>query len=341
MKFSNLEDIIRYHVQLSSTPNSRGFYSVLCKVCNDHGRKGKRAGFKFEGDVVGYNCFNCGIATKYDPSTHFNISDKMKTVLKDFDIPEEDYKSLSINILKSNTYDKKQEPSSYELDVPTIKLPDSFYKLGSKPNDLWSEIATIFLQNRNFNINDYQFYLSTEKRWEGRLIIPIYKNRRLIFYQGRKLDSSIAGSKYLSPNSPKECVFYNYNEIFNYNDSVLFIVEGFFKAFPINGVAILGNKFTPQQIEILNKCKRKKIYIPDKTGNGHFSAEQALDNGWSISLPKIGDCSDIDDAIRQYGLMYVLKTIINNTTEGIHAKIKLNLYCDDSKSGKIKNKKSY
>jgi hypothetical protein len=61
MKIPTLEEVIRNNIQISNIPSSKGFYPVLCKICHDHGRKGLRAGFKFNDDgSVGYNCFNCG-----------------------------------------------------------------------------------------------------------------------------------------------------------------------------------------------------------------------------------------------------------------------------------------
>lgn len=329
MLFSNLEEVIRYHVPLPSYCNSRGFYSILCKVCGDHGRKGLRAGFTFDSDgKVGYHCFNCGIKTKYDPNEYVKISVKMKEVLTAFGIPEEDYKSIYLSNLKNNNVKNiKKETISQDLDPPQISLPSHFYKVLSKTDDIWSTIAQEYLKSRNFNINDYTFFLSNDDKWLGRLIIPIYKNRKLIFYQGRKMDESIPGAKYRAADTTRDCVFFNYKEIFNYTQTPLFIVEGFFDAWLLNGVAILGNDFTPQQLKILEKSPRKKIYVPDKFGNGHIAAKQALEQGWSLGLPDIGMCKDIDESIKHYGKIYTIKSLVNNIYDGINAEVRLKLWC--------------
>lgn len=57
-------------------------------------------------------------------------------------------------------------------------------------------------------------------------------------------------------------------------------------------------------------------------------AEQALDEGWSISCPEIGDCKDVSEAVRKYGKMYVLKTITENKMTGFMARTYLGFYCE-------------
>lgn len=336
MQFSNLEEVIRYHIPLPSYCNSRGFYSILCKVCNDHGKKGLRAGFTFDHDgKVGYHCFNCGLKSKYDPTEHITLSENMKKVLTAFGVPESDYKYIYVSSLKQNSTPKTKEKVDTNLEPPEIKLPTHFYKLGSKPDDIWSAIAYEYLRIRKFTPEDYTFFLSTNDKWLGRLIIPIYKNRKIIYYQGRKMDDSIEGPKYRAPFASRECVFFNYKEIFKHTEDPLFIVEGFFDAWLLNGVAIFGNDFTPQQIEILNKSPRKKVYIPDKEGKGYIAAKQALKNGWQLGLPNLGACKDIDEAINHYGKLYTLKSLVDNIYEGIQAKIRLDLYCNDKERSKI------
>lgn len=335
MNFTNLEDVIRYHIQLPSNCKSNGFFQVLCKVCNDHGGKGKRAGFIFDSNgVVGYNCFNCGIKTKYDPSDNSTISAKMKSVLASFGIEENEYKFIHLeNIKNNNSLKIKKTNKNNNLEPQIITLPDHFYKLNNNSNDIWSQIALEFLNLRKINFKDYPFYLSTNKEWLGRLIIPIYKDNNLIFYQGRKMDECIEGQKYKSPIISKTCVFFNYAEIFKNTNLPLFITEGFFDALCVNGVAIFGNSLTKQQIEILNKSKRKKVYIPDKYGSGDIGAEQALENNWSLGLPEIGQCKDINEAIVKYGKIYTIKSLMDNIYEGISAKAKLGFFTYDKKTG--------
>lgn len=331
MQFHDLEDLIRYHVNLPSHHNSRGFYPVLCKLCNDHGRKGNRAGFVFDGGVVGYHCFNCGIKTKFDPSVHANYSEKMISVLTAFGITKEEMDSVLLES-SDNTKPKskgKQNPLSSTLDPKEIVLPNHFYRLGSKTDDVWSNIAIEYLEvERNFNYKEYPFYLSTNKYWTGRLIIPFFKNNQIIYFQGRKMDESIKGPKYRAASVPRDCVLYGFDELFTFSEAPLYIFEGFFDAFLFNGVAILGNDFTPQQIEILNRSKRKKVYVPDRLGNGIIGGKIALEAGWGISLPKIDSAKDVDEAVKKYGKLVVLKSMVDNTIYDKEiAYIQLEAYC--------------
>jgi DNA primase len=144
--------------------------------------------------------------------------------------------------------------------------------------------------------------------------MPIYKNNNLIYYIGRALYD--AEKKYETPAVAKERILFGYDKLFDYEDkSPLFVIEGWFDAFAIGGVAILGNVITDAQRQWLDRSPREKIYIPDRFGDGRRAAEQALDFGWSISTPDIGsDSKDMDEAVLKYGKIYVIKTILEHKT---------------------------
>ena len=161
-------------------------------------------------------------------------------------------------------------------------------------------------------------------------MIPFYKDGKLIFYQGRDL-SGTRTKKYLSPDIPRENVFYGYDNVFKDTEEPLYIVEGWFDAWHLEGVAVLGNKMTPHQIHWINQSRRPKVVIPDRLGDGYLLAEQALELGWSVSTPDIGDCKDPNEAIKMYGKLYTLMTIRTHTYEGFEAALRIKFYCDDKK----------
>jgi hypothetical protein len=117
----------------------------------------------------------------------------------------------------------------------------------------------------------------------------------------------------------------------------LYIVEGIFDAMSIDGVAIIGNEITDAQIEWLNRSRRKKVYIPDRFGDGRRVALDCLEHGWSISTPDIGSCKDMNEAVKKYGKMYVMKSIAENTADGLVAETKLRIYSEQKDPRKKKN----
>jgi len=329
-----LEDVIRRNVPLS-TQNELGWFPVLHTAC-DHGRKGKRAGFKFNGDSVWFNCFNCALGAAYTPSEHPFLSENMRQVMDDFLIPASEYRQVVLEALKEHptlSSNKIPEEPSENLEPPEIPLPDIFYKLSETSNS-WATLANQYLKNRGIDPNSYPFMLARKsnqkhlKDWFGRLIIPIYKNKKLIFYLGRDLTSKVR-NKYEFPSVSRDNIIYGYDRLFTDHDSPLYVVEGWFDAQVIDGVAIFGNKLNDSKIKILNKSPRKKVYIPDRTGNGIIGAEQALEAGWAISTPNIGNCKDMNEAVVDKGQIYVLKTLAENTSDDpFTAYVKLKMFCE-------------
>lgn len=324
----DFEALFRSYVSLDHQPNHKGWYPVVCQVCNDHGRKGKRAAFNFD-NGLGYHCYNCGhIASFNDKST--TLSDNVITVLERYNIPKSEWEPIYIDLLAKQPSNKKTTSSNNERSIEPVKLdlPTHFKPLLEYPEDyMWRVIAEDHLVDvRSINPTDYPFYLSEHPDWIGRLIIPIYNRKNdLIYYQGRSLIDH--KRKYLSPSEDKSRILYGFNQIYNHSISPLFVVEGFFDAFVIDGCATLGNKLTEEQIQHLTRSTRKKVIIPDRLGDGHIMANQAIKLGWCISTPNIGECKDISAAVRKYGRMYVNKSIIDNITEGLAAEINVKMFC--------------
>lgn len=356
MDVASLETIIKRYIKLPSHSSGTGWYPVLCKVCNDSGRKGSRAGFKFDAVKVAYHCFNCGHSTVFDPETHKNMPEKMVQVLTDFNVPEDEWKAVLLtNLTKrdkdGNTKIQNRSSPTQSVEPAVIPLPPHFYLLSSaSPNDQWAQLACAYLDTeRGVDPKSYNFMLSHPNgdpevdKWSKRVIIPIFKENQLIFYVGRDLTGKLT-QKYLSPSYSKEKVLYGFEELFRQTEEPLYIVEGWFDAFAINGVAILGNEISEAHATWLNRSQRRKVYIPDRLGDGWVAAERALELGWDVSTPEIGDCKDISAAVLKYGRMYVVKSIADKTiskaTIGMDlVKTILGFYCSYDPTNKNRSKK--
>lgn len=353
-----LESLIRQYVQIPLTSSGTGFTPVLCQVCNDHGRKGLRAGFRFDTNgIVGYHCFNCGHKAKFDPQVlaqgeASGFSKNMKAVLSAFGVPEEELQKFLFNLLKNkkslSEIDSKITSEIKSIEPKEILLPKHFYPLQeAPPDDKWALIARDYLEaQRGITPTDYPFYLAHKTgipqldKWRGRLIIPIYKSGKLVYYQGRALYNH--KKKYESPSSSKECVLYGFERLFEHTNMPLYVVEGFFDAFLLDGVGLLGREISDAQFEWLERSKRRKVFIPDKRGVGSKEpAEAFIKRGWEISTPDIGSCKDVNDAVSRYGKLYVLKSIIDNIANGTTARIRLGVYCEATNNKrKAKGKKT-
>lgn len=350
MKTVTLQEVIRQNINLPHRANAKGFFSVVCKVCGDHGKKGARAGFKFEGDTVGYNCFNCGHSSVFDPHEHETMPTRMVEVLDAFGVAKVDWAPVLFFTLQNqasgNTTNHKDKEYVSSIEPAVIKFPPYVVPLADDANEL-NQFAIEYLRDeRGINWKDYPFFIVNEKtdhpdceRWYGRLIIPVYKNNNLVFYQGRDL-SDTRVKKYLSPAIDRDNILYGYDQIARYTDSPIFVTEGWFDSFMIQGVSVFGNHMTPNQIKWLKQSSRQKVIIPDRFGDGHLLAEQALELDWAVSYPDIGSCKDVNDAIVKYGMLYTLKTISDNICLDFEAEARLGIYCEGKKYGN-RNRKSH
>lgn len=338
MERTTLEDTIRQHVALPHA-NAKGWHACVHPVC-DHGKKGARAAFLFDDDVVAFHCYNCEVTTKYDPSSHRTMPKNMQSVLSDFGIPDVDWQQVVFdNLAKQSNKPSADTPTRIKIEPMVLPTPPDFYFLkDAGPTDQWAVIAKEYLKyDRGINWEDYPFMLSRKsddmllRKWLKRLIIPMYNRKNeLIFYQGRDLTET-AKKKYQSPPVTKSKIIYGFDKLFDYtNTSPLYIMEGWFDAFLLDGVALLGNSISEEQAIWLDKCKREKVYIPDRFGNGKEVAKHALTLGWSIATPDIGSdasCKDMTDVVNKYGKLYTMKTLAERTTSGFAAQTQLELYC--------------
>ena len=226
----------------------------------------------------------------------------------------------------------------HSIEPNVIPLPSHFYPLkgANSDDDQWAYIARDYLEyNRCVDPDMYPYYLSTgvtevphEKytanKWLGRIIIPIYNRQgELIYYQGRALID--LPKKYESPSKGKTKVLYGFDEVYRRTDLPLYVLEGFFDAYSIGGCATLGNTIRDDQLEHLRRSHRRKVLIPDKFGDGDVQARQALKEGWSISIPDTPGCKDVNEAIKRFGKMYVMKTIAEKTCSGFEAETQIEL----------------
>lgn len=326
---NKLEELIRRYANLNpETPN--GWCTTLCKVCNDAGRKGPRAGFKFDNHSIVYNCFNCGISGSYTTNDKV-LSDHMSQIVAAYDIPEFEINNVLFQNNTTTPIPTDQNPTN--TYPSTIKLLDCFYPLTDDANDDWCQYSIQYLSERQVDWKSQPFYCvkypnnKALNKWFGRLIIPIYYNNEVVFYQGRDLTDS-AQLKYISPAVNRSNILYGYHNIEEKSNECLFVVEGWFDAVNLNGVAIFGNKLTQQQINLLNRTNRTKVVIPDRHGNGQLLANQALSLGWKISTLDLNDdCKDVSASIQKHGMLFTIRSLYNNICEGSHARIVTNLYC--------------
>lgn len=331
---SNIEDLVRLHVPFTYGASS-GWNKVYCAVCGDGSRtKGPRGGWLFDGDACFYHCFNCGIEANFDPNREVPFSKYMRGVFDKFSVPFIDYNLIAYSKKLQKSAVKKVD-TKRNIDVKAIPIPDHFYKLAdAQIDDMIAIRAKEYLLSRQVDPDSYPFYLSTgistsseskdimfAKSLRNRVIIPSFKGNTMVYYQARSLEPK-SKMPYINCEVPRGNIIYGYDQLFTNVDAPLFITEGFFDKYHLNGICVLENNLTSTQIDILSRSPRKKVVVPDRTRSKEDSiklAEQAIELGWGISIPDMGKCKDIAQAIEKYGKLYVLDSVMKNIKEGITA----------------------
>jgi DNA primase len=140
-----------------------------------------------------------------------------------------------------------------------------------------------------------------------RVIVPFYQDGMIVGYTGRKITEG--KPKYLTDAQP--------GYVFNIDAQTadrkyVIVVEGQFDAIAVDGCAIMHNEPNKTQIMRLNTLQREVIVVPDKDKPGAKMLKAAIENKWSVSLPPWGDdVKDVADAVKKYGRLYVITTILH------------------------------
>lgn len=332
--FSNIEDLVRSKVNFSYGVASGGWNRTFCEVCGDGSRvKGPRGGWLFSegGSACSYHCFNCGEKGSFDIGRENPTSKRMHGILVAFGITESEYKTLIILHKKQNGTVKKDKPKSKAFSHSFIDMPEHWISIDGA--DAESKACRAFLKTKyGLQKSDYTFFTSTGYAVGGnpreasiasglrnRVIVPYFKNGKMIYYQGRDITDK-AKLKYLSPELPKGNILFNWDTMFLDTKDPLYVVESAFDAIHLSGTATMENDLSGMQLEVLHKCKREKIIVPDFNGDSFNMAEIAIQNGWNVSFPNYRKtCKDVSDSIVKYGKLYTFYDIASNVKYGHEA----------------------
>jgi len=318
----SIEDLINQNVRFEG--RSKGWQHCKCKVCNDYK---VRASFAFEEGRIKYNCFNCGASPSYTKNSTY-IHQDFRAVLNAYGITDDE---IDLEIGK-NFFNKEQlvlAKKTKELKIAEVELPINSYAVTQvDENDMWTVVAKEYLESRGLTLADHTWYLSTHLEFRDRLIIPYFKDGKVIYWQARSFDD-FAKKRYINPNVPIEPILFGYEELHKHTDSPLFIMEGVFDAISVGGISMLGSKLYKQRIDAFTKSRRRKIFVidkKDKQNNGYKLGVDALKHGWEITFVS-GDTRDVNHAVSKWGKLWTIRNLIENAKSGFEAQVYLETIC--------------
>lgn len=329
---TTLESVIRERVTLGVL-NRTGFYSLKCACCGDYKT---RAGFKFDSGKVVYNCYNCSTSCVYEENS-CKISKKFRSVLNAYGIDDTEISA----VVNSAFFTQSQEPDSISLAsltavstaTPSTSLPPRARRLGDELGGEHeaAQLAIInYLESRRVDLEQYTFYYSPEPRFRDRVIIPFWRNGRLIYWTARSIDPN-EKNRWDNCTESRTAVIFGCDELSYSSPIPLLVCEGIFDAMMFNGIALLGNRINEAKLELLKNSKRNLVFVIDSDPAGAILAREALAQGWRITFTPEGT-KDVNESVQRYGRTYTARQLYNNmSTSQADAELKIKLYCRKNK----------
>ena len=309
-----------------TTPSGWTSFNAPCCIHNgDSADKRQRGGLISNGDGgISYHCFNCGFKASWQPGRQ--LSYKMRKLFEWLGTPDDVITKLALQCLQIAEVGE----SSIKIELPkfeTKELPE-----GARRLDQWDDWQALestgidnnlvkvyeYLKTRKLYLDDYPFHWPPELGFRDRIIIPFYHKGNVVGFTARKIKDG--NPKYLSDQQPG----YVFNlDAQNYERLYTIVVEGPFDAIAVEGCALLGSEIKDQQAMLLNSLNTTKVVVPDRDEAGHKLIDQAIELGWSVSMPDWNlEVKDVNDAVLKYGKIFTLHSIITSS-ESNELKIKL------------------
>jgi hypothetical protein len=292
-----------------------GWISFNAPCCDD---KRQRGGFIVNaGDAVSYHCFNCGVKASWQPGR--TISQKMSKLMRDLNMPDDVISQLRLEALRLN----ENSTATVRQVIPTFDV--RALPLDAKPINEWlddvpEKLVPVleYIAERKMYLDYYDFQWTPKIGFSNRLIIPFYKDRVCVGYTARAVND--AKPKYISEQQPG----YVFNLDAQTNDRQFVIVcEGPFDAISIDGCALLGAEIKDSQNWLLKQLGKEIILVPDRDHEGPRTVEQAIEFGWSVSMPEWPEgIKDVNDALIKLGRLATLY-LITSAKESNSLKIQL------------------
>lgn len=293
-----------------TTPS--GWTSFNAPCCH---HRGERSDDRQRGGVLlnsnggfQYHCFNCNYKAGWQPGKL--LSKNTKLLFKWLGMPDSDISKLGLYALKIKD-DQPTEKKKLSFELEERSLPEDCKSIsewiseGSEDPDLVAVIN--YILGRGMEFGWYNWHWSPANGYRDRVILPFYHNEKIVGWTGRKIRDG--KPKYLTDAQP--------GYVFNLSSqdrsrAYVIVVEGQFDAIAIDGVAIMHNEPSETQAARINSLGREVIVVPDRDKPGAKMIEKATEYGWSVSLPPWeDDIKDVADAVKKYGRVYTLYSILH------------------------------
>jgi hypothetical protein len=137
------------------------------------------------------------------------------------------------------------------------------------------------------------------------ITIPFTYDGRVVGWTARMLDGR--APKFISHTQPGYVFGIDLQPA---NWQHVLVMEGIFDALSTGGVAVMHNTISDAQARLIRTLDRAVTVVPDQDRAGLELIDRAVELGWAVSIPDWPECKDPNDAVRKYGRLATLLTIM-------------------------------
>jgi len=308
---SLISDTILQYLPGKRKQTPSGWISFNAVCCDD---KRQRGGLIFNaGDAVSYHCFNCQFKASWQPGRQ--LTQKMRKFMRELHMPDDVINQLALEAMRLNdTVTTEVRSVVPKFDARALPI-DSLSMIDWAENIAESDFSVPenfkkcieYLVDRNIDPKCYPFYWTPKTGFSNRIIIPFIYKGEIVGWTARTVGD--AKPKYLSEQQPG--YVFNLDHQTNNRDFVI-VCEGPFDALSIDACALLGAEIKDSQNWLLKQLGKEIVLVPDKDHEGPKTVEQAIEFGWSVSMPNWPEgVKDVNDAVIKLGRLATLYLIIS------------------------------
>jgi hypothetical protein len=235
--------------------------------------------------------------------------------LEAFDITKEDLTPIRSALLTT----KAPEPeisldglTKLKLHTPEVALPDYCHPIGADHHEELQLPLAEYLLDRKVDPLAARAHFSLDRKLLGRVIIPFYRDSKVIYWQARAIDRELK-PRYLNSPVARDAILYGYDHLYRWRETPLFVTEGVFDAISLDGICTLGSSINEAKLEVLRRSRRRLIFVIDRDQTGGVFGKTALENGWEISFVDVR-ARDANHSVQVFGLPYTIYTLMKNAT---------------------------
>lgn len=334
-----LQDVIKELILEHIGPLKRSplWSTRNCPLCHTQGESidlRGRFGIKMppNGDIA-VQCFNCKFTASHIPSTMF--SKKFKLFLREIGITDTVIAKLNFDLYREKNNVAPVTPRA-EIETVTkgwvpVDLPEDAHPLRlwldhSCTDEKFLKVMAYLELRGLLYIDDLYWTPSTGHMMNRRVIIPCWYNGEIVGNLARIVgNDALKVPRYLAA-IPKGYV-YNLDPQLLGDRKYCILAEGALDAFGVDGIGVLGNSISSEQLSVIKRIPAQIIVIPDQDDPGTHLIEVALAEKWAVSFPKWEpSVKDAADAVKMYGRLATVKMILDSVEEnqlGIKVKYEL------------------